>query len=198
MVIHEWRERTCGPGYPLMVVECKTHGMHYTVYPPGWVPYGREPVVPESSEPKPGAWLGTWFEAGVSTGWARQYEWTGKTCWHTYRRRLVRCGEVLGLSGDIRIGEAIAALLEVPLHVHAEAQREFLRGTVAGQQAGIAAMLAAHSASVRTWRQVVRAGHAAGLWGRPWFWNGRALEPLFPTAESKCVRTAREAGGTDP
>lgn len=198
VVVHEWRKRRCGPGYPLLVVECKTHGMHYTVYPAGWVPYGREPVAPKPAEPRPGAWLGTWFEAGMSMGWRKEYERSGCMRWHTYRRRLVKCGQVLGLSGDICVGEAIAALLEVPLHVHAKARREFVPGTVDGQQAGIAAMLGAHPASVRTWRQVVRAGHAAGLWGRPWFWNGRALEPLFPVSESKCVRTAREAGGTDP
>jgi hypothetical protein len=89
-------------------------------------------------------------------------------------------------------------MLSVPLYEQMAVRRQFALGTVTGQRAGVTAALAALRVTPRTWRQVVRAGYAGGVWGRPWFWTGRALEPLFPAAESQGVRTAREAGGSDP
>jgi hypothetical protein len=203
VVIHEWRERKTGPGFPLMEVRCKTHGVHYTAYPPGYVPYGRELVAPTgppkgAEEEGRSAWAGTLFAPALAEPWPDGHEFTGQTCWSTYRRHLGLSGAVLGLAGSVGLGEQAAAILAVPLHEQMVARRQFALGTVTGQRAGVAAALAALGATPRTWRQVVRAGYAAGVWGRPWFWNGRALEPLFPASEWQCVRTAREAGGSDP
>lgn len=37
------RSRKCGPPFPLVQFFCKFHSVSFTVYPPGWVPFGRRP-----------------------------------------------------------------------------------------------------------------------------------------------------------
>ena len=45
-----WRERSTGPEHPLKVVRCRAHGVAFTLYPVGHVPYGRVPVLCEADE----------------------------------------------------------------------------------------------------------------------------------------------------
>jgi len=40
-----WRHRRHGPGFPLIIFECCIHSGSFTIYPPGWEPYGREATV---------------------------------------------------------------------------------------------------------------------------------------------------------
>ena len=40
-----WRDRVHGPGFRLASMHCLTHSRRFTVYPPGWTPYGRAPLV---------------------------------------------------------------------------------------------------------------------------------------------------------
>jgi hypothetical protein len=40
-----WRNRVHGPGFRLASMHCLTHSRRFTVYPPGWTPYGRAPLV---------------------------------------------------------------------------------------------------------------------------------------------------------
>lgn len=50
--IHHLRERKTGPGFALTVLKCHSHGVAFTLYPPGHVPYGRcavAPVAPDGS-----------------------------------------------------------------------------------------------------------------------------------------------------
>jgi len=41
----DWRQRKCGPGFPLLVLRCLTHKISFTVYPIGWVPFGRRELL---------------------------------------------------------------------------------------------------------------------------------------------------------
>lgn len=43
--IKRWRVRIHGPGFPLVSMECKVHSVSFTVYPPGWLPYSRSPIM---------------------------------------------------------------------------------------------------------------------------------------------------------
>ena len=43
-----WRFRKTGPCHPLRKVRCCVHGVAFTLYPVGHVPYGREPVLCQS------------------------------------------------------------------------------------------------------------------------------------------------------
>ena len=199
MWVHEWRARQSGPEFPLMVVYCKTHDVYYTVYPPGYVPYGRAPVAAHGAGDGLTRWRGTVFKPAVSQGWRRQYEYVGGTCWQTHRRRLRRGGKLLGLSGEVTVGEGVAALLEIPLHVHAAARVCFSSGKIDDECAGLADVLGAVAVTSRLWRQMMRAGRLTGMWGDGWEWtdDGR-LEALFPTVESGSRLAACEAAETDP
>lgn len=42
VVLHSHRRRGTGPDHPLAVCRCRAHGVSFTVYPPGFAPYGRE------------------------------------------------------------------------------------------------------------------------------------------------------------
>lgn len=47
---HHLRARKTGPCHPLQVAICRTHGVAFTLYPPGHVPYGRCAVAPASQD----------------------------------------------------------------------------------------------------------------------------------------------------
>lgn len=40
-----WRQRKCGPGYPLAKGHCSVHKSVFTIYPVGWSPFGRRSVL---------------------------------------------------------------------------------------------------------------------------------------------------------
>lgn len=44
--LRHWRTRKTGPEFPLVVVACRTHRVAFTLYPPGYVPYGRVAMAP--------------------------------------------------------------------------------------------------------------------------------------------------------
>lgn len=45
VVQHDRRVRKTGPTHPLVVLRCLVHACSFTVYPPGFVPYGRRQLV---------------------------------------------------------------------------------------------------------------------------------------------------------
>ena len=45
IVLKELRCRKCGPPFPLYVFACEKHLVSFTIYPPGWCPYGRMPLI---------------------------------------------------------------------------------------------------------------------------------------------------------
>lgn len=73
IVWHGERVRKCGPAYPLAMARCRTHGIAFTLYPPGWLPFGRRIVLAVApsgliiDDPGPGldAWSETCFGATV-------------------------------------------------------------------------------------------------------------------------------------
>ncbi len=44
--INHDRKRKTGPEHPIRVLICTTHNKAFTVYPPGFVPYGRQLLAP--------------------------------------------------------------------------------------------------------------------------------------------------------
>jgi len=43
-ILHR-RPRKTGPRFPVTVVQCRTHGHGFTLYPPSYAPYARQPVL---------------------------------------------------------------------------------------------------------------------------------------------------------
>lgn len=75
---HHLRDRKTGPGFALRVLYCATHGRHFTVYPPGYVPYGRQAMAPVDERglvaaptQEAACWQATLFRRGVGCGLRR-------------------------------------------------------------------------------------------------------------------------------
>ena len=121
---HCRRERSCGPGHPLVVAKCVPHRKHFTLYPPGWVPYGRVPLV----RPRSKGWQKTLFAAAILAGsdelWP-EASVAAPACGATQRRRIARCGRWLGLDGSHSQCERAALALHVPLETAVRAHRQF-------------------------------------------------------------------------
>ena len=183
--IHDWRARVEGPEFKLLVVHCKTHDRYFTVYPPGWAPYERTRMAPEAeAESSLEAWEGTMFHSAVSDSWMGRYASDGTTNWRTHRRRLLHGGKLLGLTGTTGVAEEVSALLEVGLAAHQGARSQFACGALPSQRQAVRSVLESLTVTARLWRQMVRAGCAAGVWGRPWYGrSGGALEALFQPPE---------------
>jgi hypothetical protein len=139
--IQHWRPRKTGPGYPLLVAKCRTHGVAFTLYPPGHVPYGRvamapvdlagrpleaaaeedEPLdrfsdKPEPSQSVPLAWRTTLFgaaqDAADGQSWPRRNS-TGPGSWRTQGRWILLGALLLGLTGGLEERAAQQGLLGV-------------------------------------------------------------------------------------
>ena len=70
--IDHYRDRKTGPCFPILVIRCSTHKKGFTIYPPGYVPYGRQQLAPVAPDghlitEKSGAQLfrGTYFDAAL-------------------------------------------------------------------------------------------------------------------------------------
>jgi len=179
------RERKTGPGHPLFVVTCKTHGGYFTIYPPGFVPWARRRLpcaevgvqeapaleaVRDAADEKAPRWLDFADPEGNEPGWA-------STQW----RQLRRWGLWLGLSGSEQTGQQVAAALGVALHEHAAARTLFQKPSYRQRGRALWSLLQLVGRAADRMRRLLRAGLLAGLLGRS-FWVdalGR-LRPLVP------------------
>lgn len=188
IAVHHLRPRATGPGFPLVVAQCRTHRLVFTLYPPGHVPYGRSPVIPVTVDGKriqrqpaaPGAegLRGTIFDAALDGAagrqWARMDDEGSKLWWNTQVRHQARIERWLGLSPaqSPSLREQLATALGVPLFdlgngaaAIAAAPGYRSRGTAA------VAVLQVMTAQPCLLERLLRAGELAGLWGTPWFWD---------------------------
>ena len=192
--INHYRKRKTGPGYRLTVAHCSTHQRGFTLYPPGHVPYGRDPVAcvaPDGSESGRGdergqqavdrLFEGTYFQAALDG--AEGIYWNpyafngGDQWWATQRRRLSRALDWLGIApgteSDVR--ELICAALEEDqlLVEVAVKQAEDFPG-YRGQSRAVRDVLEAVCQGPCILDRLLFAGHLAGLWGRPLRWDASA------------------------
>jgi hypothetical protein len=148
--LHHWRKRKTGPKFPLAVLCCWTHALAFTLYPPGHYPYGRHALAPlapsgevlrDPDQPHQPAWQGTLFAAAVDASqglpWPREVpgadepELSDQSLpeghWNTQVRHIKEAASLLGLSpaADARLGEKLAARLEIEGLVLRDAQRDF-------------------------------------------------------------------------
>lgn len=165
---HSYRERRQGPGHPLVVVHCLTHGRFFTIYPPGFGPYGRKalPTTAAEVETAPGLrairdaadeTTSRWpaFDVEERPGWA-------STQW----RHLLRLGTWLGLRGPELLGQQVATALSLPLHVHAAARQDYQAGGYRQRGQAILRVLRVVGRRGALWPRLLRAGHVAGVIGR--------------------------------
>lgn len=188
MVVNHHRHRKTGPRHPVLVAECRPHGIAFSVYPPGHVPYGRKPLVrlaPDGNEVQRDpvdasaaeSLEGTLFEAAADAAggraWARaeQLPETGPW-WNTQRRHLDVAEQLLGLSShfDERQRLQIATALQVSL-LDLTAAAASLRDSSGYRSHGAATLSVLELMKVRPCllQRLMRAGQMAGRWGVPYF-----------------------------
>ncbi|MCP4041917.1 MAG: hypothetical protein GY731_08160, partial [Gammaproteobacteria bacterium] len=132
------RPRKTGPCFPLTVVRCRMHETAFTLYPPGYTPWGREkwaPVAPDgtvlTSEGGALRFQDTYFKAALAAAegivWAREKEFDEdfrNPSFITQQCHLDRVLRLLGLKRDPIWREAFAQTLSIPgqrLHEAAQA-----------------------------------------------------------------------------
>lgn len=180
---HDRRPRKSGPEHALVVCRCRAHGVFFTVYPPGYVPYGRVPVVAEDSEGRAigGEALGTTiFGAALE---ARAETENRRMQRRTIQRRLGVCAALLGLWSGLAepVRDRIADALWLPrLAARASARVYGMTRLLAERSAMVLGFLSRVPLARRHVGLFV-AGQHAGLWGRPSRWDpgGAMLRPLY-------------------
>ena len=181
--VHGLRERQHGPGHPLAVAVCHAHGRYFTLYPPGWTPWGRIAVQAMAEDGSP-AWPSTVFVAAVDAAAGRMWPETSVGalgCGRTQSRWLARCGRWLGLAGTVETGERAACELTLPLASALAARAAFV-GSARRRSRGQAVE---QVLNVRTWgaadlRSLLVVGGRSGVCGRAWMtgFDG-GVEPVF-------------------
>ena len=184
MGAHDHRHRKTGPRIPLLVARCHRHQVTFTVYPPGYVPYGRTAVTPvdlqgrrvEVAEVESGlpiAVTNTLWKAVVDAATGRRWSETGCTAGsrRTQGRRLVTASVLFGLRSEARVRERVATVLGVAtLTLHETAGRYSAPG---GWRDRAQMLLGLLERCVATGlpQVLLAAGYLTGLWGRPSRWD---------------------------
>lgn len=200
------RRRKTGPCHPVCVLRCRTHNVCFTLYPPGHVPHGRQPVVAVSLDGREAAGVaeardtdppvtveGTLLEAAWEAGhgriWTREYEsvdaqgkWLGTQLRHVEQAtRLVGVALEVGESAQVARAESLGVdALRLREGQSMSQRRADLRGRGQAVVHVLKAVLAAGRSVVD---RLIAAGHLAGLWGCPyrWFPNTKHLVALVGT-----------------
>lgn len=190
--LHDKRARKSGPGFELWVARCHRHGLSFTLYPAGFVPYGRAllaPVDPQGRRVQPGepqaepsldsTMWGAVADAAAAQRWPEQDEGHGSR--RTQGRRLLWASLLLGLSSPPRQREAVASALGLAaLDLH-EAARAYGMAKTWRSRAKVVMGVVLQVLSGGGVDALLRAGAVAGLWGRPSRWDpgGLRLRALF-------------------
>lgn len=201
------RHRKTGPGHPLRVVRCLTHGIAFTLYPPGFAPYRRQPVAvvaPDGSQidtdevsTLKARFGGTLFDAALdareATPWPRESGGERPDrCWATQGRHLEVASRLVGIAAGLadRTREAIAGTLAIDMLTLREI------GQTSGAEAkgyralgeSIGAILMRLRGAAFAAVALLRCGHWAGQWGEPLHWDSKRR--LYDRSPFPVPRTA--------
>jgi len=126
---HAYRLRKQGPGHRLLVVRCTAHGIYFTLYPPGWTPWGRKPIAGRpADETMLDAALDAACDAASGVLWPRHQgqEQDGGKVARAQSRRIAHAARWLGLwGGDVLEDAVFEALGLDSLDAHRKARQEW-------------------------------------------------------------------------
>ncbi len=183
--IDHHRHRKTGPEISLAVLRCRSHDRQaFTVYPPGYVPYGRQRIAPVAvdggavlvqSADAVEAYTATAFAAAIDAAEGRAWSRDGRGSWWSVQGRwLARLVRWVGVAVELdeQVRGALAALLGVAQLVLLE-QAGHIRAHAGYRSRGRAVVrvlaVLARDASVAD--RLVAAGAAVGLWPRALRWH---------------------------
>lgn len=172
-------------------MRCKVHGGCFTVYPAGFARYQRQPVAQtaygssdlrETREERAlEAFEGSQFEAAVDAwkgkAWLREWVAGLRKWWETQRRQLEKALRLLGL--DPGMGQEkslrIAQVLDMDHLAMVEQKRKLVvQPGYRCRGHGVITMLQALVKRTCPVERLLLAGHQAGLWGKPLWWDVEA------------------------
>jgi hypothetical protein len=188
---HSFRHRKTGPKIPLRVLYCKQHGAHFTLYPPGYVLYGRSCLAAvdlagntiEVLEPDPTlscvSSKEVLFEAATDA--AHDLRWESEPVenldrprYSTQRRRIMHCARLLGLGPGLPgpTVERIRDHLGIDGLDHESGRSRFHSSTSLASQGEVIVEVCRQSARDESLvPRLLASGHLSGLWGHPWLWD---------------------------
>lgn len=178
---HGLRARAQGPVHALVVARCAEHGRSFTLYPPGWPPYGRRPLchvspagLPVRSDSSASTLFGAVQDAASGVLWPRAGAALHEAVHRTQGRHIELARELLGVGKSVgtRLREALATALGVPLLALHEASRAYDQARAWRMRARVLMdVLQAVGARREQPELWFRVGHVAGLWGQPSRWD---------------------------
>lgn len=191
---HGFRNRKTGPEIPLRILRCEPHSRYFTVYPPGYVPYGRccvavvdlqgEPVERLTPEPEASC-RGSLFEAPLDVAAGRIWEREPvldleAPRYPTQARRFRHCARLLGLDPSLPsvVVEQIREDLGLDGLDHHLARQQFRQAQDWTEQAEVILTVYQQSPFKRRAMDLLCAGSRVGLWGHPWLWNAEIGQRL--------------------
>lgn len=189
LVVHHVRERKTGPRIPVTVLQCRTHGRAFTLYPLGHLPYGRLAIAPvgldgellrsTDSEPqvdgkRPPAWSTTLFGPAFAAIHAPTVKLTDPRWWATEApERLAQGAAILGVHPalSVQAADQIAFRLDIPRLTlrQAAAAYEHARGRAARGRVLVGVLGELGDACLLD--RVLAAGACAGCWGTVTRWD---------------------------
>lgn len=198
------RRRKTGPGYPLSVMCCTAHACTFTLYPPGFAPYQRKPVLKLSPCGHrvfgEGDSLETDFESTMFEGAVLD------TSNDRHRPRSKRrAARIVGVASDLaaRLRERIAWALSLPggpLHWLSRSSQDAWVST-----REILAQLNMHRGYRYKYqaRDLLVSGCLAGYWGEPLLYHEdvhdvRRSPDAVPVAQNDAVHKGHVSGRPSP
>lgn len=189
------RQRKTGPAHPLAVVRCHTHGVAFTLYPPGYAPYRRQSVLnlsydgssmirekgcdQERSDERTNErtdFEGTLFESALDArrgvAWARRSSLVDvpDRYWAGQGRHLRLAARITGVARDLseRVRVLIAMILSVDCLGLKEGARAIGYRAIGKAVCSVLAKLKGRAYRART---LLICGAVVGRWGEPLHWD---------------------------
>ncbi len=187
IAVHGHRRRKVGPQHPLAVVKCRTHKCAFTLYPPGFAPYARHPVVRISPDGSPaqsesdavGDLLDTGFDDTVfaaalasarGEAWAREsFDDAPDHWWSTQNRHLQMTARFFGFATDLEEQARMAVAMELSIDGLQQSVGACAKGYRAIGKAVCDVLRQLHRGPRRAFTLLV-CGFLSGQWGEPLRW----------------------------
>lgn len=196
VAILRYRGRKTGPCFPIAVVHCSVHGSAFTLYPPGFAPYLRQPLerlapdgadvskdpIEGGKDPVQVAFAGTFFDAALAAAdgraWPRSSDpaHAEDSYWETQRRRLAETSRILGVAPDLdeRRRDDVSRLLGVDaLLIRELATKTTPRGYRAIGHAIVGVLRAVLAKWAKAALRILSAGFVVGRFGKAFEWDPR-------------------------
>lgn len=195
--LHHLRFRVYGPSYPLCVAICHEHGKIFTMYPPGWTPYGRKPIIHVAEDDSPvdagigiDRFVGTTFDAALDAATGKLWPQNANSgpavpLRSTQSRQLRRTSILFGLDQQDKDSffTELIGLLDVPGQILADSSQQFkIAKNIEARGRAISDILNRLPSSAFLFQRLAAAGNAVGLWPPLFYWDANRqilLPPLF-------------------